>query len=150
MVFKAKLHDDIASHGGITLKAKRDFGWFGNCGIKIYMKDQPAFSFYTSGWTNRISKVENNLDFPFELINSNEAVSGDDRFRLNINRSYLFTGNYGELEVNGHTVAKLRLKQRLFGIELTMQPANDQLNDETKLKSAILILANIVHLDGSI
>ncbi len=150
MVFQSKIYDDIVANGNISLTAKRDFGYFGNCDVKIFLADKEIMSFHISGSKNQVSKLQNGLDFPYEMIGRNEAVSGPDRFRLNINRNYLFSGNYGDLAVNGNTVAKLRLKQRLFGVELTIQPENNLLNDETKLKSAILILANIADLDGSI
>ena len=149
MIFKSRIFEEIVTEGPLMLKAERKFGWFGNCDVKIYLADTQTMSFHINGTTDKVSKVVNGLDYPYELVSRNKAVSGDDQYFITNNRNYLFSGNYGELLINGQPKAKLLLKQKLFGIELTMLPLHGELDQDVKLKSAILIMANIADLDGS-
>jgi len=149
MVFKSKIHESIIINGDLSLKAERNFGWFGNCDIKIYSDARPVMSFHINGTSDRVFQVHNQLQFPFEIMTRSEAFSGDDHYLLKTNRNYIFSGKYGEVLINGNPAMKLQLKQKLFGIELTAEPLDADLESESKLKCALLILANIADLDGS-
>lgn len=150
--FSSKIYEEITVEGLTNLKAERNFKWFRGFDLKISQEDNHLLSITrTAGFSKDKYSVTHNLS-PFEIIIENDSsiIIDNDCFRIKADKLYPIKNKYGEVWINDKKIGELLFEKKLVNIVLNFIPeANTEINSKLAFKVAILVLLNIVDLDGS-
>lgn len=150
--FSSKIFDEINVEGSINLIVKRNFKWFRTFDLKIFHEDNHLLTIST---TNDFLKIKysiphNETGFEIAVENDERVLIGSDQLELKVEKMYPFKNKYAEVWFNNKRVGEILFEKKLFNIVLNFHPVSDiDLKENEALKIAILVILNIVNLDGS-
>lgn len=150
--FSSKIFDEIIVEGLINLKVKRNFKWFRTFDLKIFQKNKHLLTISSANDFLQIkySIPHNETGFAIEIVNDRWLLIDNDQLELKVEKTYPFKNKYAEVWMNSKQVGEILFEKKNFNIVLNFHTTNEFELDEYKvLKTAILVVLNIVDLDGS-
>lgn len=150
--FSSKIFEEIVVEGLINLKVKRNFKWFRTFDLKIFDEDNHLLTIATTIDFLKIkySIPHNQTGFEIGVENDERVLIDNDKLELKVEKFYPFKNKYAEVWFNNKLVGEILFEKKAFNIVLNFHPAIDiELNKNEALKIAILVILNIVDLDGT-
>lgn len=150
--FGSKIFGEIVIEGLINLKVKRNFKWFRTFDLKIFDEDNHLLTIATTIDFLKIkySIPHNQTGFEIGVENHERVFIDNDKLELKVEKFYPFKNKYAEVWFNNKLVGEILFEKKAFNIVLNFHPAIDiELNKNEALKIAILVIFNIVDLDGA-
>jgi pyruvate kinase len=150
--FSSTISDEITVEGLIKLTVKRNFKWLRTYDLKILQEDHHLLTISTTTDFLQIkySIPHNETGFVIAVENDKRVVIDDDLLELKVEKYYPFINKYAEVWLNNKQIGEILFEKKSLNVVLNFYPSKDlSLNENKALKIAILVILNIVDLDGS-
>lgn len=150
--FSSKIFDEIIVEGLINLKVKRNFKWFRTFDLKIFQENKHLLTISSANDFLKIkySIPHNETGFAIAVESDRRLLIDNDQLELKVEKTYPFKNKYAEVWMNSKQVGEILFEKNFFNIVLNFHTTNEFELDENKvLKIAILVVLNILDLDGS-
>ena len=150
--FSSKIFDEICVEGLINLKIKRNFKWFRTFDLKIYQENKHLLTISSANDFLRIkySIPHNETGFEIAVENDSRILIDTDQLELKVEKMYPFKNKYADVWMNSKQVGEILFEKKILNIVLNFHPTNNlELDENIVLKIVILVVLNIVDLDGS-
>lgn len=150
--FSSKIFEEIVVEGLINLKVKRNFKWFRTFDLKIFDENNHLLTIVTTIDFLKIkySIPHNQTGFEIGVENDERLFIDNDKLELKVEKFYPFKNKYAEVWFNNKLVGEILFEKKAFNIVLNFHPAIDiEWKKNEALKIAILVILNIVDLDGT-
>lgn len=150
--FSSKIFDEICVEGLINLKIKRNFKWFRTFDLKIFQENKHLLTISSANDFLRIkySIPHNETGFEIAVENDSRILIDTDQLELKVEKMYPFKNKYADVWMNSKQVGEILFEKKILNIVLNFHPTNNlELDENIVLKIVILVVLNIVDLDGS-
>jgi hypothetical protein len=150
--FSSKIFDEICVEGLINLKVKRNFKWFRTFDLKIFQENKHLLTISSANDFLQIkySIPHNETGFEIAVENDSRILIDTDQLELKVEKMYPFKNKYADVWMNSKQVGEILFEKKILNIVLNFHPTNDlELDENIVLKIVILVVLNIVDLDGS-
>jgi hypothetical protein len=150
--FSSKIFDEICVEGLINLKVKRNFKWFRTFDLKIFQENKHLLTISSANDFLQIkySIPHNETGFEIAVENDSRILIDTDQLELKVEKMYPFKNKYADVWMNSKQVGEILFEKKILNIVMNFHTNNKLELDENKvLKIAILVVLNIVDLDGS-
>jgi hypothetical protein len=150
--FSSKIFDEICVEGLINLKVKRNFKWFRTFDLKIFQENKHLLTISSANDFLQIkySIPHNETGFEIAVENDSRILIDTDQLELKVEKMYPFKNKYADVWMNSKQVGEILFEKKILNIVLNFHPTNDlELDENIVLKIVILLVLNIVDLDGS-
>ena len=150
--FSSKIFDEIIVEGLINLKVKRNFKWFRTFDLKIFQENKHLLTISSANDFLQIkySIPHNETGFEIAVENDSRILIDTDQLELKVEKMYPFKNKYADVWMNSKQVGEILFEKKILNIVMNFHTNNKLELDENKvLKIAILVVLNIVDLDGS-
>jgi hypothetical protein len=150
--FSSKIFDEIIVEGLINLKVKRNFKSFRTFDLKIFQENKHLLTISSANDFLQIkySTPHNETGFAIAIENDRRLLIDNDQLELKVEKTYPFKNKYAEVWMNSKQVGEILFEKKFLNIVLNFHTTNEFELDENKvLKIAILVVLNILDLDGS-
>ena len=150
--FSSKIFDEICVEGLINLKIKRNFKWFRTFDLKIFQENKHLLTISSANDFLQIkySIPHNETGFEIAVENDSRILIDTDQLELKVEKMYPFKNKYADVWMNSKQVGEILFEKKILNIVLNFHPTNDlELDENIVLKIVILVVLNIVDLDGS-
>jgi hypothetical protein len=150
--FSSKIFDEICVEGLINLKVKRNFKWFRTFDLKIFQENKHLLTISSANDFLQIkySIPHNETGFEIAVEKDSRILIDTDQLELKVEKMYPFKNKYADVWMNSKQVGEILFEKKILNIVLNFHPTNDlELDENIVLKIVILVVLNIVDLDGS-
>lgn len=150
--FKSILFEEIFVEGKLNLRAERKFKLWGNFELYIYKNNHLLLHIASvTKFLDFVLEIHSDkTDFNIAVVNQSKVVFEKDIYEIKVDRLYPFKPKYGEILINGKKAGEVLFKHKFPNSILDFIPDKNIFFDETMYtKVALLVLINIVNLDGS-
>jgi hypothetical protein len=150
--FSSKFFDEIVVEGLINLKVKRNFKSFRTFDLKIFQENKHLLTISSANDFLQIkySIPHNETGFVIAVESDRRLLIDNDQLELKVEKTYPFKNKYAEVWMNSKQVGEILFEKKILNIVMNFHTNNKLELDENKvLKIAILVVLNIVDLDGS-
>ena len=124
----------------------QDF-WF-----KIFQENKHLLTISSANDFLRIkySIPHNETGFEIAVENDSRILIDTDQLELKVEKMYPFKNKYADVWMNSKQVGEILFEKKILNIVLNFHPTNNlELDENIVLKIVILVVLNIVDLDGS-